>query len=121
MLLDNAKRFFPNIYEKAKALKEDDSVKEYRFGKEENHLYLVVGGHAQYILSEYMIGERLRFFCSCPDFFFHSLLKSEGDTRPFCQHGLAVALYERAKLKEGDSTSIIRENEEYFLDLIVDL
>ncbi|NIQ04369.1 MAG: hypothetical protein GWO20_01150 [Candidatus Korarchaeota archaeon] len=110
------------MYEKAKILLGEGSVKEYIFENKKNSVFLVVGRHSQYVISVCVINDRLHFFCSCPDFFFHTLLKSAEKRRPFCQHILAVVLKEKNRLERGETKkSALLEEEEYWLELLSDL
>lgn len=123
-IIENAKNLFPEMYNRAKKLIKENSLKEYIFNKDENRIFLAVGRDAQYLLSEYMVNGRLHFFCSCPDFFFHSLLKSEKEKRrPFCYHILARIILERSRLErstleENTFKDTISEEEAYWIELV---
>lgn len=96
-------------------------MKEYAFSTTKNRIYLVVGKRSQYLVSEYMMNSKLHFFCSCPDFFFHALLKGGEKRRSFCHHILAVLLMEESRLKEGSQPEYILEKESYWFELLSDI
>lgn len=117
-IIENAGEYFPKMYERAKKLIKENSVKEYIFNERENRIFLVVGRDAQYIVTEYLVNGKLHFFCSCPDFFFNSLLKSEEEKwRPFCYHILARILLEKSKWEGQVSECTLHEKAEYWINL----
>ena len=88
--LERAKQAFPQIYKHALEIYSQRGIRKYtiKSAKQEIIFWCVTGTRAIYIV----VIRGNKFICSCPDFVFHVLLKSNSSRRTFCAHILACML-----------------------------
>jgi len=88
--IKRAKQLFPQIYKHALEIYSQKGVRKYviKSMKQKIVFWCVTGARAIYIVA----ARGNKFICSCPDFVFHVLLKSNNSRRTFCAHILACML-----------------------------
>ncbi|MGQ4890873.1 MAG: hypothetical protein ACP6IP_00095 [Candidatus Njordarchaeia archaeon] len=110
-MISKLKRNFPDFYNEAVSSLKKRKVKKYVVFDKGFSFYIVVGDEGEYLVNV-SIGSNLKMSCTCFDFFFNILLKSQDANvrgRKICYHLAGVIMSILAEYAFATGSNKLRE------------